>query len=225
MLPQNPVVDPESPVVSVRPARLDRQLRKSSIDPTYADEHLEELVRVATERARQQARAEGYATGWSQGRQAAGEKAQVETAQLAEQVEDERAMVGLRMRDLLAELAHAAQAARTTVMPEWTEVADVLAEGALRLATTMLGRELQTVDDALAQSVRMALRLLAEPGEAIVHLNPADAEIAEDDGTLGVRVIADPNVPLGSVLVLTPSQRLLHDLPVALAAAEEVLRS
>jgi hypothetical protein len=40
-----------------------------------------------------------------------------------------------------------------------------------------------------------------------------------------VRVISDPRVPVGSVVVLTPAQRLRHDLPAALDAAEAVLRS
>ncbi len=221
----SPVVDTDSPEVSVRSARLDRPLRKTSLDPTYTDPHLEELVRVAAERAKNEAQAQGYAAGWSQGRQAALERAQSENAQHAQQVIGERALVGTRMRELLTELAAAARTARVTTVPEWTEVADVLAEGALRLAASILGRELQSIDDAVAQSVRMALRRLAEPGEAVVHLNPSDAAMAEGDGDLGVRVISDPSVPVGSVLVLTPSQRLQHDLPAALAAAEAVLKS
>jgi flagellar assembly protein FliH len=221
----SPVIDPENSEIQIRPARLDRPLRKTSLAPTYTDPHLEELVRVAAERARHEARAEGYAAGWSEGRKAAAVKARAAKDLYAEQVADERALVGQRVRELLAELAAAARTARVTTVPEWTEVADVLAEGSIRLAASVLGRELESVDDAVAQSVRMALRRLAEPGEAVVHLNPTDAALVQDDETLGVRVIADPNIPTGSVLVLTPSQRLRHDLPAALAAAEEVLKS
>jgi flagellar assembly protein FliH len=207
------VVDSALANVSVRPAQLDRPLRRLGLDPTYTDPHLEELVRVAADRARHEARAEGYAAGWSQGRQAAGEKAQ-----------RERSIAGQKMAKLLAALGDAARAARVAVTPEWAEVADTLAEGALRLAAAALGRELRSFDDSLIQSVKDALQLLAEPGEAVVHLNPADAALILDGPELNVRVISDPSVPVGSLVSLTPAQRLRHDLPAALSAAEEVLR-
>jgi flagellar assembly protein FliH len=219
------VVDTALGEVSVRPARLDRPLRRVSLDPTYADPHLEELVRVAADRARNEARAEGYAAGWSQGRQAAAEKGQVDTAVAARQADSERTLAGRKMAQPLTALGDAARTARAATTPEWAEVADTLAEGALRLAAAALGRELRSVDDAVSQAVKGALLQLAEPGEAVVHLNPADAALVLDDETVSVRVISDPGVPVGSVVVLTPSQRLRHDLPAALALAEEVLRS
>lgn len=211
--------------VSVRPARLDRPLRRTTLDSTYTDPHLEELIRVAADRARHEARAEGYAAGWSQGRQAAGEQARTESESIAREVAGERAVAGKKMAQLLSTLADAARTARRSVEPDWAEVADTLAEGAIRLAAAALGRELSSVDDAVAQSVKGALAQLADPGEAVVHLNPADAELVLDEDELAVRVISDPRVPVGSVIVLTPAQRLRHDLPAALAKAEEVLKA
>jgi len=219
------VVDPLLDDVSVRPARLDRPLRATSLDPTYTDPYLEELVRVAADRARHEARAEGYAAGWSQGRQAAAAQAQFESVAVARQVEFERNAASRKAAKFVAALGEAARAARVIVAPEWAEVSDTLAEGALRLAAAALGRELRSIDDAVAQAVKGALRLLAEPGEAVIHLNPADAIQVLDDETLGVRVISDPRVPVGGVLALTPAQRLRHDLPAALDAAEAVLKS
>jgi len=222
---RNRLVDTTQDDVSVRPARLDRPLRRAMLDPTYSDPHLEELIRVAADRARHEARAEGYAAGWSEGRQAATVKLQNEKALLAKQAESERALAGHRVAELLVALSEAARSARVSVAPEWSEVADTLAEGALRLAAAALGRELESIDDAVAQAVRGALQRLAEPGTAVVHLNPADAALVLDDPTLGVRVISDPRVPEGSVIALTPAQRLRHDLPAALDAAEAVLKS
>ncbi len=219
------VVDTTLDDVSIRPAQLDRPLRPTSSDPTYTDPHLEELVRSATDRARQEARAEGYAAGWSQGRQAAAVKAAFETAATARQIESERIATNRKAAQLLTALGEAARAARASVAPEWVEVSDTLADGAMRLAAAALGRELRSVDDAVAQAVKSALQLLAEPGEAVVHLNPADAAMVLDDETIGVRVISDPRVPVGQVIALTPAQRLRHDLPDALDAAEAVLRS
>lgn len=219
------VVDTTTGDVTIRPARLDRPLRSTSLDPTYTDPYLEELVRVAADRARHEARAEGYAAGWSQGRQAAATQAQSEVVAAAKQLEVERASIRQRATQLLTSLGEAARAARVTVAPEWTEVSDTLADGAMRLAAAALGRELRSIDDAVAQAVRGALQLLAEPGQAVVHLNPVDAALVVDDETIGVRVISDPRVPVGRVLALTPAQRLRHDLPDALNAAEAVLRS
>ena len=219
------VVDTALEDVSVRPARLDRPLRRGAIEPLYADPRLEEMVQAAAERARYEARAEGFAAGWSEGRQVAAAKSKTENAIAAKQTENERALAGMRIGQLMTALAEAARAARVTVAPEWSEVADTLAEGALRLAAAALGRELRSIDDSVAEAVRGALQRLAEPGEAVVHLNPADAALVLDDPSIGVRVISDPRVPEGSVIALTPAQRLRHDLPAALDAAEAVLKS
>jgi len=219
------VVDTTSSDVTVRTARMDRPLRRASLDPTYTDPHLEELVRVASDRARLEAQAQGYAAGWSEGRQAAAQKAQAANAAAAQQLVVDQRVAGQKMIQLLKSLSEAVAAARVPTMPEWAEVADTLAEGALRLAAAALGRELRTVDDATLTSVKAALAALAEPGQAVVHLNPKDAALVLDEESLDVRVISDPGVPAGSVLVLTPSQRLRHDLPSALSAAEAVLRA
>ena len=222
---QSRVVDTTASDVSVRTARMDRPLRRVSLDPTYTDPHLEELVRVASERARLEAQAQGYAAGWSEGRQAAALKAQAVEAVAARQAEADRIATGQKMTQLLSALSEAARTARAAEMPEWAEVADTLAEGALRLAAAALGRELRSIDDVTVTSVKAAMALLAEPGQAVIHLNPADAELVLDDPTLGVRVISDPGIPVGAVVALTPAQRLRHDLPSALAAAEAVLRA
>jgi flagellar assembly protein FliH len=224
-LQRSPVIDAARVDVSVRPARLDRPLRRTSLDPTYSDPHLEELVRLAAEQAREEARAQGYAAGWSQGRQAAAAKALAESEATLEHHGAERAVAATRITQLLSSLAEASHAARVAAAPEWIEVADVLTDGSLQLAAAALGRELQSVDGAIAHAIKAALRKLAEPGEAVIHLNPADAALLKDDATIGVNVVADPSVSSGSVLMLTPSQRLRHDLPAALAAAEAVLRS
>jgi flagellar assembly protein FliH len=221
----SPVVDTTSGDVSVRAARMDRPLVRSRLDPTYADPHLEEVIRVATERARHEARAEGYAAGWSQGRQAAAAKGAAEQAATAAKIAAERALSGRKMGQLLTALGEAARTARTAAAPDWAEVAETLSEGALRLAAAALGRELRSIDDPIQQAVHSALQLLAEPGEAVIHLNPADSALVLDQEELGVRIISDPRVAVGSVIVLTPAQRLRHDLPAALDAAEAVLRS
>jgi flagellar assembly protein FliH len=209
----------------VRPARLDRQLRSGAIDPGYADTRLEEIVSRAAEAARETARAEGYAAGWSEGRQAAAEQARQQQARLAEQAAARLEQDTARVRSLIAELGEAVVAARRAAIPEWEDVADAVADGALRIARAAMARELRSIDEPVADAVRRGLERIADPGEAIIHLHPDDAALIMETMPDGVRVIPDPTVPAGGVVVLTPAQRLRLDLPSALAAAERVLRS
>ena len=116
-------------------------------------------------------------------------------------------------------------AARRAAIPEWEEVADAVADGALRIARAAMARELRSIDEPVADAVRRGLERIADPGDAIVHLHPDDAATVGASLPDGVRIVADPTVPQGGVVVLTPAQRLRLDLPSALAAAERVLRS
>jgi flagellar assembly protein FliH len=209
----------------VRPARLDRQLRRTAVDPAYSDRHLEEVVARAAETARETARAEGYAAGWAEGRRAAAEQARQQSAALAEKAAAELERDAQRVRTLVAQLGEAVLAARRAAIPEWEEVADAVADGALRIARAAMARELRSIDEPVADAVRRGLERIADPGQAIVHLHPDDAATAGTSLPESVRVVADPTVPAGGVVVLTPAQRLRLDLPSALAAAERVLRS
>ena len=205
---ENPVIDASVAKVTVRPARLDRPLQQGTLDPGYSDPHLEQ----------------GYAAGWTQGRQAAAEQAQVQAAEAADELERQRQAAAGQLRQLLAGLAEAARATSQRSASEWSEVADVLGEGALHLAQALLARELHSVDDALMLNVRAVLQQLADPTQAVVHLHPQDAALIKDVPD-GVRIVPDPAVPVGGVVALTPAQRLRLDLPEALARAQEVLRS
>jgi flagellar assembly protein FliH len=209
----------------VRPAHLDRQLRRGAIDPGYSDQHLEQVVARAAQTARETARAEGYAAGWSEGRQAAAEQARKQQVQLAEQAAARLEQDTLRVRRLIADLGEAILTARRAAIPDWEDVADAVADGAIRIARAAMSRELRSIDEPVADAVRRGLERIADPGDAIVHLHPDDAAMVMEGLPDGLRVIPDPTVPVGGVTVLTPAQRLKLDLPSALAAAERVLRS
>jgi flagellar assembly protein FliH len=209
----------------VRPARLDRQLRRTAVDPAYSDSHLEQVVARAAEAARETARAEGYAAGWAEGRRAAAEQARQQAAALAEKAAAELERDAQRVRALVAQLGEAVLSARRAAIPEWEEVADAVADGALRIARAAMARELRSIDEPVADAVRRGLERIADPGEAVIHLHPDDAATVGTSLPDSVRIVPDPTVPAGGVVVLTPSQRLRLDLPSALAAAERVLRS
>ncbi|WP_285593217.1 FliH/SctL family protein [Kineosporia sp. NBRC 101731] len=222
---ETPVLTAEQVRTSVRPANLDRPLTRTTIEPHYSDPRLEEMIRTASLAAREEAQAQGYLAGWAQGRQAAAE----DTARIraTQQKENQRirAEVADQVTELLEMLGKAVQEAGQAALPEWNEVADVLIEGSLKLAAAALGRELQTVDDAVGQTVRAALRHVAASDETVVHLHPDDAAMLGDNGPEGVTIVPDITLSPGSVAVLTPAQRLRQDLPAALAAAEEVMRA
>ena len=222
---KSPVLTAAEISASVRPAHLDRPLHRGTVESQYSDPRLEEMVRVAADRARVDAQAQGYLAGWAQGRQAATEESA--RARVAQQQENQRlrAQITEEAQHLLEALRDAAREVREARLPEWNEVADVLTDGALQLAQAALGRELRSTDDQVTLGVRAALQQVAASGETLVHLSPDDAELLKDEMTEGITVVPDPSLSPGSVTVLTPTQRLRQDLPTALAAAEEVLRS
>jgi flagellar assembly protein FliH len=210
----------------IRPARLDRPLGRQLLDPGYADAALEGRLELAAARVQESARAQGYAAGWSQGSQAAAARAAGHEQLRAEQLEQQRRAVAGQAQTLLAALAEATRRQQAAGLPDWHEVADALADGALALAAAAVGRELASIDAPLVEAVRVAMRALGDPAQVALHLNPADAGlISSAELPAGVRLVPDAAVAAGSVLLQTPAQRLAYNLPAALAAAEEVLRS
>ncbi|GAB6899880.1 FliH/SctL family protein [Kineosporia succinea] len=220
----SPVLSPQQARDSVRPANLDRPLHRTSVDPQYGDPRLEEMVRQASARAREEAQAQGYLAGWAQGRQAAAEENVLARASMNEENARIRDEVTQQVHHLLQSMRDAVRQAHEATLPQWKEVADVLTDGALQLAAAALGRELQSVDGQVELAVRSALRHVGASDETVVHLHPDDARMLEDDAVEGVTVVPDATLSPGDVTVLTPTQRLRQDLPGALAAAEEVLR-
>src|SRR4051794_3263919 len=172
--------------------------------------------------ARQEGLAQGWAEGWAAGRRAAEERARAESAERAATFDAERAAVLWQARMLLRSLAEAAAA--RPAEPVWAELAETLADGALAIARAALARELSDADDVAAR-VRAALRGVAGDGRAVVHLAPADAAALEGQVPDGILVVADPSVAPGVVVARGDTQRLRIDVPAAVAAAEEVLRS
>jgi flagellar assembly protein FliH len=218
----SPVIRSSADSVSVRPARLDRQLRQGSLDAGYSDPRLEEIVQAAAEEAREAARAQGYATGWTQGRRAAAAQATLNAQVAQEELRQLKVQAAQEITALLANLAAASATTSQISAQEWSEVADVLGQGAIQLAQALLARELSSVDDTMQLNIRTALQCLADPGQAVIHLHPQDAVLIQDAPD-GVRIVPDPAVPVGGVVALTPTQRVRLDLAKALEAAQEVL--
>ena len=226
--PDDPAGNGPRDPAAVRVVRFDRPLRSEAESLGWADPRIRQRIQDAAEQAREEAYALGYSAGWAQGRQAAAEQARQEEAERARVAARALQAQGERARVLLAELGEAAGQATRSAVPAWTQVADAIADGALGIARAALGRELAAVDAEVADAVRTALRALADADRVTVHVHPADLDLlrglAADELPDHVRLAGDPTVPPGGVLAATPVQRLLRDLPAAVARAEEVLR-
>jgi flagellar assembly protein FliH len=211
----------------VRTVRFDRPLHDAGVRAArWGDVGLDTALTEAAEAARAEGLAQGYAAGWAAGRQAAAEREAEEVIERARLAEADRAALAARAESLLASLAGAAKDAADAAEPTWTELGDVLAAGALALARAALARELASVDTDVRRRVRAALQLLSGDGRAVVLLAPDDA-VALAGARLpeGIELVVDACVAPGTVAVRSDARRLLLDVPAAIAAAEEVLRS
>jgi flagellar assembly protein FliH len=216
-------------VAQIRPARFDRPLSgplAARLGAAWGDPALDAQIAEAEAEGRRTGLAQGFAVGWAAGRRAAAEREAVEVAARTEAAEAERLQERRRAEELLAALADATHAAASLTTPEYEELADVLADGALAIARAALARELASVDDDLKRRVRAAIRALAGDGRLVVRLNPADlAAIQGARLPADAELVPDDTLPAGAVAVRGELQRLRLDVPAAVAAAEEVLRS
>ncbi|HVN14051.1 MAG TPA: FliH/SctL family protein [Kineosporiaceae bacterium] len=213
----------------VRPARLDRPLTGAESvghGGTWGDPALDAALAAAMEDGRRRGTAQGYATGWAAGLHAAAERERVDAAARAQAADVERRERLGRAESLLAALAEARRQVAAAAAPTWEQLADVLADGALAIARAALARELSSVDDDVERRVRAALEALADDGRLAVHLHPDDvAALAGARLPEGTQLVPDVGVRPGTVDVRGDVRRLRIDIPAAVAAAEEVLRS
>jgi flagellar assembly protein FliH len=219
-----PIVTSGTVADGARAVRFDRPLLDLA---SWGDPRLARHIAEATRAGREQGIAEGYATGWAQGRRAAAEAERTEVAERAAREEATRRQLAARAQTLLAGLAQAARTLTEQVAPAWDEIVEVLLDGALRIAAASLGRELTAVDAEALEAARTALRLLPSADAVVLHLNPDDAALlgADVEGLpAGLSVVPDAGIPAGTVIARTAMQTLPVDLRAGLLAAEEVLR-
>jgi flagellar assembly protein FliH len=214
---------------TVRAARFDRPLAgagAAGIGAAWGDPRIDAALAEAFEAAAAQGRAEGWAAGWTAGHRAGAERGAAEAVELARAADARQRAHAARASALLDTLAAAARSTAAATVPTWDELAAVLADGALDLARAVLARELASVDDDLVRRVHAALRLVAGDGRVVLHVAPGDLPLLEGVALPeGTELAGDPGVAPGSVAVRTDAQRLLLDVPAAVAAAAEVLRA
>jgi flagellar assembly protein FliH len=210
----------------VRVVDFDRPLQRHELG--WADPRVAERIADIEKSARERAHSLGYAAGWAEGRKAAAERESNERAERERRHREQLQDQSREARELLASLAETVRSTRQAVQPTWEQAADLLVDGAIRLARAALARELTAVDDTVVDAVRVALRALDDPGEVQVQLNPGDLatanQLLEDQAPTNVRLVPDPEVTPGSVRTASSARRLLYDVPAALDRAEEAMR-
>jgi len=185
----------------------------------------EQMLTGIAERARAAAQAQGYATGWAEGRQAADERARTELAALL-------AEHARRERDREAEHRAAMETLRATT-ERVRAVTSMLAARIERQATglafeltgTILGRELALAADPGADAVRRALKLL--PGEGLIHVRMNPDDLRDTDLSAmeaqDVTLVADPALDRGDVVVTADDHVVDGRVEAALSRVREVL--
>jgi flagellar assembly protein FliH len=151
--------------------------------------------------AHEAARSAGYAEGWAQGRRDA-VAAQTEQLQRAEasrqQLELELAAEAQQACDALWSAVSQLEAITAPVLEDG---ANVVLDGAIRLAEAVLGAELSVLDDSATLALRRALAPLPDDGRVVVRLNPQDLQVLRAsgesaDGASGTQRLEDHDVEL-----------------------------
>jgi flagellar assembly protein FliH len=151
--------------------------------------------------AHEAARSAGYAEGWAQGRRDA-VAAQTEQLQRAEasrqQLELELAAEAQQACDALWSAVSQLEAITAPVLEDG---ADVVLDGAIRLAEAVLGAELSVLDDSATLALRRALTPLPDDGRVVVRLNPHDLQVLRaagesTDGASATQRLEDHDVEL-----------------------------
>lgn len=189
------------------------------------DEATESLLDRITARSHQAARAQGYATGWAEGRRIALARA-----------DEEAALVRRRGEEQLARQAaeHAqAIAALETAVRNLNELTDRTVEGiaaqtadlAFAIAEAVVAREVASAADPGAEAIRRALAETASGVDVTVRLNPEDRAALDpsllDDTRLSV--VADPSLRRGDAVAETEENVVDATLTAALVRVWEVL--
>ena len=177
---------------------------------------------------RRDARAEGYAVGWAQGRRAAEEAAQREAAAAAAERAEVAALSQSSLLSALRALTAAADALESRAVVPATELSAAVVAHSFELAQVLLGRELTLATDPGIDAIRRALVLVPENRPVTVRLHPDDASVTRVGlaaAELGrdVLIVADPAVERGGAVVDCDATRVDAQLGPALERVREVL--
>jgi len=186
------------------------------------DVYAEELDRL-----RNQAHAEGYASGHAEGIAAAeavvAETERAAAARLAEvQARWER-----RLASATAALGAAVTRFDEAAVPVADDIRETIVGTVLTLVEDLLGRELAVADSPVMDSVRRALTLCPADEPAVVRVHPDDLAEIPAEALAGlpptVRVVGDASVERAGAVAQTGARRIDAQLMAALERVQAVL--
>ncbi len=184
------------------------------------------LPEELADKLRADAQAAGYATGWSEGRQAAEAAAREAREAFAAHAAEITAAQEQGAHRALAALADAVERFEQQALPAVENLQVELVEAAFALAQHIIGRELATAAEPGRDAIARALAL-APPGRgAVARLNPADAATMPGTATIDGRdvlVVADPALAPGDAVVECEASTIESRLDAALDRARQAL--
>jgi len=178
------------------------------------------------EQAQLAARAQGYSTGWAEGRRAAEEHADELRRELLVQHHAEEARRDTEHQVAVDALSRAADDLAAALASACDQVAAHTTQVALDLTEELLGHELAVASAPGTDAVRRALDLV--PADSVVRVRLCPSEAA--DPTLAalvgaVSVIADPSLQRGDAMVETVDGVVDARVSGAMTRVREVLAS
>jgi flagellar assembly protein FliH len=214
------------------PSRLVRGAAAADLPAAPLEGLLDPLQRSGLDElataARQDARAEGYAVGWAQGRRAAEEAAQREAAIAAAERAEFAARSQASLVSALRALTAAADALEGRAVAPAAELSAAVVATSFELAQALIGRELTLATEPGIDAIRRALPLAPENRPVTARLHPDDASAARSalpTANLGreVLIVADPSIEPGGAVVDCDATRVDAQLGPALDRVREVL--
>lgn len=185
----------------------------------------ESALQALAQSTRTSARAQGYAIGWSEGRQAAEERAGADVAAATRHHAEEDKRREAEHQIAIDALFRAAERLTASTAQVCASVETQAVDVAMRLTETLVGRELELGTQPGADAIRRALSLL--PGEPLVtvRLNPQDvpASAVDDLAGTGVRVLADPALQRGDAVAEAADFVVDASIATALERVRKVL--
>ncbi|WP_148615848.1 FliH/SctL family protein [Nocardioides rubriscoriae] len=168
------------------------------------DRVTEQALGALADRALGAARARGYSIGWAQGRQQAAAEAREVALQVARDAAEAEARRRVEHEQALAALVRAAQAFQESAAEVASRLEDRCLDLAYELTEALVGHQLRTSPEPVADLARRVLTVLPDGVVALVRVHPARAlELREHLVATGATVVDDATLGPDDAVVET----------------------
>jgi flagellar assembly protein FliH len=185
----------------------------------------EAILAGIAERSHQAARAQGYATGWAEGRRVALARAAEEAEEARRVAEADRARREAEHGEALAALDAAVAQLRERIVETVDALAAQTVDVALGLTEAVLGREVATAADPGADALRRAMALIDPQIAVTVRMHPEDRSTLDPavSELRTVTVIDDHSLSRGDAVAETEDTVVDATIESAMERVREVL--